>query len=371
MANEDLKRFVAQVTGDDHLRIEDDLGDGYVRLLSAEAERRQAKHDIRGTEDIVIEMLRNSRDAGARNIFVAVSRDGSLRRLTMIDDGAGIPENLTNRVFEARVTNKLDSMHIDTWGVHGRGMALYAVKVNSQEAYVAATSRQGGTSFVVVTDTTKLPEKSDQSAMPVFSVSDAGTVVVRGPRNINRTVAEFAYVDRDKCSVYLGTPVEIAATLWQFALSGTSSSTRAFCHDPLDLAVCKRLAIAATPEQFAQIAADVGLDISERSARRILDGDIKALDDIADGINPYESGSRPRKKKGTALGVENPAARIVGKGDKRSLHIDKEDVDAFKDQVLEAFQPLAQAYYLEQDADVDVTVRGDELRVAIKVRKLD
>lgn len=60
MADEALEAFIENVCGDSHLRVEADLGDGFVRLRSAEAERRQAAHDIRSTEDIVIEMLRNA-----------------------------------------------------------------------------------------------------------------------------------------------------------------------------------------------------------------------------------------------------------------------------------------------------------------------
>ena len=52
-----------------------------MRLRVAEAERRQAKHDIRCIEDVVIEMLRNARDAGARHIYVASSREGDTRTI--------------------------------------------------------------------------------------------------------------------------------------------------------------------------------------------------------------------------------------------------------------------------------------------------
>ena len=72
MTDQSLTSFIEEVCGDSHLRVEDDLGDGFVRLRIAEAERRQARHDIRSTEDIVIEMLRNARDAGARSIFVSL-----------------------------------------------------------------------------------------------------------------------------------------------------------------------------------------------------------------------------------------------------------------------------------------------------------
>ena len=61
-----LENFIQDISGDQYFRVEDDLGNGFVRLKAAEAQRRQAKQDIRSTEDIIIELLRNSRDAHAR-----------------------------------------------------------------------------------------------------------------------------------------------------------------------------------------------------------------------------------------------------------------------------------------------------------------
>ncbi len=53
-----LVDFVASMGGERSLRVEENYGDGFVRLRVAEAERRQAKHDIRCIEDVVIEMPR-------------------------------------------------------------------------------------------------------------------------------------------------------------------------------------------------------------------------------------------------------------------------------------------------------------------------
>ena len=69
-ANE-LISFIASMSGEGNLRVEENLGEGYVRLRVSEAERRQAKHDIQHVEDIVIEMLRNARDAGADKVYLA------------------------------------------------------------------------------------------------------------------------------------------------------------------------------------------------------------------------------------------------------------------------------------------------------------
>ena len=46
-----------------------------------EAERRQAKHDIQHVEDIVIEMLRNARDAGADKVYLATTKEDGVRTL--------------------------------------------------------------------------------------------------------------------------------------------------------------------------------------------------------------------------------------------------------------------------------------------------
>ena len=89
--------------GDRALRVEESLGRASSGSAWPRAERRQAKHDVRCVEDAVIEMLRNARDAGARHIYVATAREGDLRTTTMLDDGSGIPADMHDRVFEARV----------------------------------------------------------------------------------------------------------------------------------------------------------------------------------------------------------------------------------------------------------------------------
>ena len=84
----DLISFIAYMSGEGNLRVEENLGYGFVRLRVSEAERRQAKHDIQHVEDIVVEMLRNARDAGARNIYLATSKEEGVRTLLFLDDGS-------------------------------------------------------------------------------------------------------------------------------------------------------------------------------------------------------------------------------------------------------------------------------------------
>ncbi|WP_454946179.1 ATP-binding protein [Cryptobacterium curtum] len=370
MSESDLSDFIEAVTGDTHLRVEDDLGCGFVRLRSAEAERRQAKHDIRGTEDIVIEMLRNARDAHAKLIFVAISRTESTRRITMIDDGDGVPDELQETIFEARVTSKLDSVHMDTWGIHGRGMALYAIKMNAAQAFVATSTVAGGSSFVVETDLGNLPEKRDQSAHPQFSFTESGTLTVRGPKNINRVIAEFAYLDRAACSVYAGSPIEIAATLWQYGRAVLSQNTIAFCSDAQTIAPAQRLACAAEPEEFAEIARTIGLELSSRSARRIMDGEVQPLLPVLDTISIERSdGVVPQKKTGSShqRKPKITPATVLAAGDERHLRLSADDKSRFKEALLRAWAPLARAYYLDPSIGIDIKVKGDRIEASFPV----
>ena len=68
--NSDINKFLSELGIKDEINIEQNLGDGFVKLKVSEAERRQALQDIKCVEDIVIELLRNSRDASSSNIFI-------------------------------------------------------------------------------------------------------------------------------------------------------------------------------------------------------------------------------------------------------------------------------------------------------------
>ena len=363
-----LESFVDEVCKDSHLRVEADLGDGFVRLRSDEAERRQAAQDIRSTEDIVIELLRNSRDAHASNIFLAVTRDEKTRRLVAIDDGEGIPPRMHEQIFEARVTSKLDTMHMDKWGVHGRGMALYSVAANATTARVAASDVDKGCSVLVETDLDRLGEKADQSTFPSFELGEDGSVMVRGPRNILRTACEFAIDSHKECTLYLGSATDVAATLYAFGLSSLSASTRAFCTDSSALPVPKRLSVAPDPAALAQEAAAIGLDISERSARRIMDGQIAPLGPLIDRVRI--KGMPDDKKSAAGAAKRRPPCEKELLADDRGLKVHPDDLQLFASRVSQAYSELARSYYLEDEVDVDVKVGKDAIRVTIPIERI-
>ncbi len=356
---QDLNHFLEETHNEGHLRVEADLGDGFVRLRTSEAERRQAAQDIQSSEDIVIEMLRNSRDAGAANIYIALNRDEHRRFITIIDDGSGIPVALHERIFEPRVTSKLDTAHMDKWGMHGRGMALYSVSVNAKKAQVIRSEVGKGSSIGIETDLRSLSEKSDQSSFPRFEVQDNGSHAMRGPKNILRVAAEFALEHRATCHVYCGTFAEIAATLYARGMHLTTPSQRAF-GNPDDFACyAELLAYSIDVSEFARTASSLGLTISERTCRRILDGDIKPLPSLLERL---QSESFPK-------GKEAKPALPHNSFDARGLKIAPDDMKEFQDAVAQAFGRLAERYYLEPDVQPHISITQHGMKVLIPIEK--
>ncbi len=354
----ELISFIASMSGEGSLRVEENLGEGFVRLRVSEAERRQAKHDIQHVEDIVIEMLRNARDAGANKIFLATSKEEDIRTLLFIDNGCGVPEDMRERIFDARVTSKLESMRMDRWGVHGRGMALFSIRQNVSDACVVASDPDRGSSFKVTVDTAQLSERSDQSTWPVAAKDDEGVFACsKGPHNIIRTACEFALEELHTCDVYLGSPTEIAATMYAQAAGEIDVSKLLFMDDERTLPVVSRLAFASDSADFIRIAADLGIQISERTAHRIMAGSIAPLRSVS---------AKLLRERETSRGGDKP---IDLTRDRRGLKISKDDLGDFSRAVERDFEDLAERYYLTLTGEPKIRVGKDRITVSIPIAK--
>jgi hypothetical protein len=356
--SDDLLNFVSSVSGDTFLKVEETFGDGYVRLKVSEAERRQAKHDIRSVEDIVVELLRNSRDAHARRIFVATTREGDRRFLTIVDDGVGVPTQMADRIFEPRVTSKLESMVVDQWGVHGRGMALFSIRSNALDARVACSDPHKGTAVTVTTDSTHLAERADQSTWPVVERDDKGALkVARGPHNIARRLTEFA-VEHQGIEVYVGTPTEIVATMSVVAKRELDPSELLFCDNLDKLPVWLRCAAAADAGELVDVAASLALPISERTAHRVLGGELAPSAPVLETVT--------RSEKPTTGAVQPDIYR-----DRRGLKIHHADIAAFRTDLERVFDALAARYYLHLKCEPKISIGRDDIRVRFEVEKED
>jgi hypothetical protein len=357
-SSDELLNFVSSVSGDAFLKVEETFGDGYVRLKVSEAERRQAKHDIRSVEDIVVELLRNSRDAHARRIFVATGREQERRTLTVIDDGVGVPAQMADRIFEPRVTSKLESMVVDQWGVHGRGMALFSIRSNTVEAEIACSEPHKGTAIAVVTDSSQLSERADQSTWPVVERDERGALkVARGPHNIVRRITEFA-VEHPGIELYVGTPTDIVATMSVVARRELDAAELLFCDNLDKLPVWLRCAAAADAGELVDVAASLAVPISERTAHRVLGGELAASVSVLDTVT--------RSEKHSPGAVEPDIYR-----DRRGLKIHQADIAAFRTDLERVFDALASRYYLHLKCEPKISIGKDDIRVRFEVEKED
>lgn len=334
----DLQAFVASFSGGDGLRVEESLGNGYVRLRTSEAERRQAKHDIRCVEDAVIELLRNARDAGATRIFLGTSREGDVRTLVVADDGSGIPASMHERVFDARVTSKLDTMRTDRWGVHGRGMALFSIRENATSAEVTQSDVGLGCAIRVTFDVSSLPERADQSSWPqLAATSSKGQATLRGPHNIYRACCEFALEERGTCNVYVGSPSEALATMRARCVpsAGFADMEELAC-----VPVVERAAMTADAKELAAFASTLGIEVSERNAHRVIRGQILP---VANALARLE-GARTARERGVRM------------SDARTIRLSATDEDELSRALREAFHLVEQRYYVRLAASPSIRV---------------
>jgi len=248
-----------------------DLGAGFARLTGVEGARRGPSR-ITHVEDALVELLRNARDAGARNILVASTlARRRFRTLTVIDDGEGIPESYKDLVFEPGVTTRHLDPVLDPANPltpHGAGLALFHVREAALTAEVLSPSAP--TAIRATFDTEKLPERALQS----------GTRPSRS--NLRAVLQSFA---RDlppgqQTSLYYGPPAGILATLLHNHIIQSGESASA----------------------LTEFCGRVGLDVSLRTVQRVLRKDVTPLPPVSEMLSGGAIGKRRAREGGVDVG---------------------------------------------------------------------
>ncbi|MBM3712551.1 MAG: hypothetical protein FJW56_03835 [Actinobacteria bacterium] len=115
-------------------------------------------------------------------------------------------------IFQARVTSKLEDGVKDTYGFHGRGMALFSIRLNVEDIKITFSDTNRGTCIYLEIDLENLPEKKDQSIMPQISSINGETIIKGGVNNIIKTLLEFT-AENNNINLYYGSPTQIIATI--------------------------------------------------------------------------------------------------------------------------------------------------------------
>lgn len=354
--NNPLINFVANLTGNQYLKVEEDLGQGFVRLNISEAERRQAKHDIQSMEDIVLETLRNSRDAGASKIFIASTKEDNLvRKVTIIDNGDGIPTELHDRVFEPRVTSKLENLITDRYGIHGRGMALFSIKQVSDEIDLVFSAPGRGSVFRVQTSTGLLSERKDQSTYPTIKYRNGEPIIIKGPHNIIRTVLEFN-LDHQHLEIYLGSPTEILATAHKLCLVEKTGTDGAKAEDYKIWRCLKPIKAAGMLSDIAERR--LGLKVSIRNAQRIMSERIVTLEPLLETLTAKQEEQDEPERKSIDLMKTEPLAKRISQADLEHIAL----------KVSEELKTIGDKYFMELSPNPEVSADKDCIRVTIKLQ---
>ncbi len=358
---EDLLAFVKKFANPETVAVEEDLGHGYVRLRVTEAERRQALQDIRSVEDVVKELVRNARDAGADHIYVSFQKErGRWRNLHVLDNGRGIPRELHQKIFEARVTSKVDDVVEDYFGVHGRGMALFSIKRVVEEIRLVESAVGRGTIIHARIDTHRLPEKKDQSTFPRLEESEEeGLVVAGGPHNVPRVLSEFA-LDTEGIEIYLGSNSEILSTLYHHSTdlrkrwaAGGEEAGRPLWFELGGIKEGKSLHRFATE--------NLGLAVSERNAFRILEFEIPPLMSINELLG--KSGGEKCARRSDLHHQPKPFW-----GDQLARRLSTQDLRTLGDRLRDVFGEIGDRCWLTAESPV-IKRRKDRLIISLKLHE--
>ena len=304
-----------------------DLGGGFARLAGAEGLRRSPTR-LRCVEDALFELLRNSRDAGARNICVASTlRARRYRQLVVIDDGRGIPETHKHLVFEPGVTTR----HLDPVPAagshgspestsHGGGLSLYHIKNAALSAEVLSVSSP--TTIKIVFDTHNLPEKSLQSRTRPSKT------------NLPATLAHFAArTAPNGPHLYHASPARLLVRL-------------------LENHIIQRSGDGATGEarRLREAAVHLGLEVSLRTVHRVVAGEIPPAEVVGSGTASESPIGRPATGR-----THSRVAGHFGFGGP-ILSVGAEDLDEIRGILRRA----ARSSYLDL-AELDVEARPGEM----------
>ncbi len=376
--NYDLNKFINDLDLKNDLNIEEDLGNGFVRLKISEAERRQALQDIKSVEDIIIELLRNSRDAKSKNIFIATKKIAHKKRIIYcIDDGIGIPPKFHKLIFESRVTSKLENGIRDPYGFHGRGMALFSISLNVDEIKITFSDYLKGTCLYLDLNLDKIPEKKDQSIMPQAVKSGNGINLVGGVNNIFKVLIEFALQNKN-INFFYGTPTQIVATIRDIFKKDKKLENYPKINDwasfsnyisSNNINIMHILSITEDYNLLSEITNKIfNMDISQRNIQRIIYDEVKPLGPLNEIL--FQEEKINSDKKVQLIKDVKPDLKLY---DEQNLanRFKEDEIRGIIEAVEKEIIKLGNKYFVTTDNNIELKRTNNTINIIINLKQKD
>jgi signal transduction histidine kinase len=120
-----------------------EAGGGLPVAVECDVHARRVMADRTLLRRVFDNLVKNAADAGARSVAVRIRRDGGFARVTLRDDGSGIPVAMLERLFDPFSTSKTGGL--------GLGLAISRGIVSAHGGQLTARNHpEGGAEFEVV-----------------------------------------------------------------------------------------------------------------------------------------------------------------------------------------------------------------------------
>jgi hydroxymethylpyrimidine pyrophosphatase-like HAD family hydrolase len=347
-----------------------------------------------------VELLRNSRDAGAKNIFIGTKKiEDKKRYIYFVDDGQGIPAKFHNLIFEARVTSKLENAVKDIYGFHGRGMALFSIKLNVDDVKIFFSEEERGAAFFLDIDLNKVPEKKDQSILPQIIELDGNLSIIGGVNNILKTLVEFK-LQNPEMNIFYGTPSQIIMSMRNnakglniynsFPKFDEWESLQGYLNDNKKIKVnffpClteNYLVLSRITEFF------FNMEISERTIQRIIYEEFKSIEPVNISSlahlntieNKAETGGKSIKIESLSENDEaeninynnrqnkNNKNLILYDEQKLALRFKDEEISDIIKELKENIKKIGSKYLVEPESNIDFKKDNNTIQINIELKE--
>ena len=278
-------------------------------------------------------------------------------------------------------------------------MALFSIKLNVEKICISYSEPAKGTAIFIEADTEKIPEKKDQSAMPVIKKNADSITIEGGVNNIARIVMEFSLQNPD-INIFYGSPTQIISTM----IANSKFNKNACSMEDLKqiisgpaLKITDFAAIASNYALLEQVLKEYfNMNISERAIQRIFYGEIKQLNSFKVYLDMFlcnESASRISLNKAgkTALKDDNAVVlqdyknkdlltgRVLNENNNDSVSLCDESglVKRFKDEEIryiidilkKEINKTGSRYFIEAAENVEVTKQNNTLNIKINLKQ--